>query len=355
MRLRASGLRGRLSRAPRPATGLAASAAPNWNGKELAIPEGVSTSLPIPAFRPPARKRHLPSPGRAASRAFVRTVRAGFSSLASFAPDVSALCAEMLFRLPPRQARLVRERRAIEAGAFEFIPHRGGRIATWTLGEGPPILTAHGWGGHAGRLSAFFEPLVEAGFSVIAFDAPGHGRSSGSFSSLPDFVSAVETLAQARGPIAGAVGHSAGAAAIALAIRRGARLPRAALLAPPADPEHYAARFAHYMGIPAAVRDAMKRRLEVRYGMGWSDLRLSNPSPSAARIVVFHDRNDASVPWKEGASIVAAWPGARMISTRGLGHHRILRHPSVVASVVRFLAGVRRNGGRRPKALRLSR
>ena len=33
-----------------------------------------------------------------------------------------------------------------------------------------------------------------------------------------------------------------------------------------------------------------------------------------------------------------AWPGARMVTTRGLGHHRLVRDPQVIAEAVRFLA-----------------
>jgi len=244
----------------------------------------------------------------------------------------------MLFCFPPRHARLVRETRALDGGRLAFVPHRGGRLAAWTFGEGPRILTMHGWGGHAGRLAAFFRPLVDGGFSVVAVDAPGHGLSSGSFSSLPDFVATVETVSKELGPLAGAVGHSAGAAAVALAIRHGVAIPCAVLLSPPASPEYYATRFAHYMGIPDAVRDEMKTRLETRYGIGWSDLRLSEPADASAAVLVIHDRNDASVPWREGAAIVAAWPGSRLVSTRGLGHHKILRDPAVVRAAVSYIA-----------------
>ncbi len=234
----------------------------------------------------------------------------------------------------------------METGALRFLPHRDGRIATWTFGEGPPIVTLHGWGGHAARLSVFYAPLLEAGFSVVAIDAPGHGESSGSFSSLPDFVGALETVVREVGPVAGAIGHSAGAAAVALAIRRGTPIPRAVLLAPPANPEYYAARFAHYMGIPPPVREEMKRRLESRYGIGWSDLRLTDPGGATAELLVVHDRHDASVPWREGAAIASAWPGARLVSTRGLGHHKILRDATVVATAVKFLASARARASR---------
>lgn len=310
--------------------------------------KSVSTRAPSSIFRFPRGRRSVDL--GAAGRTLIRTFRIGFGSLSSVAPDFSAACAEWLFRCPPHCAPLVRERRTLEAGERHSVPHGSGRLAAWRFGSGPAIVTAHGWGGHAGRLSSFFQPLVEAGFSVVAFDAPGHGESSGSLSSLPDFVAALESVAHAFGPVAGVIGHSAGAAAAALAIRRGAPISRAVLLAPPADPDSFAARFANHVGISPSVRDAMKRRLETRYGMGWSDLNLSEPTSVPAEILVLHDRNDASVPWKQGFAVVAAWPGARLVSTRGLGHHKIIRDRNVVATAVRFLSASCRSALRNPAA-----
>ena len=131
-----------------------------------------------------------------------------------------------------------------------------------------------------------------------------------------------------------------GAAAAALALRRGVAAPGVVLLAPPVDPEIYAARFAHYMKIPPAVRDAMKARLISRYGITWGDLRLIAPDPPPTAMLVVHDERDCRVPWKEGAELAGFWPGARLVTTCGLGHHKLLRDRRVVATTVDFLTGV---------------
>ena len=43
------------------------------------------------------------------------------------------------------------------------------------------------------------------------------------------------------------------------------------------------------------------------------------------------------VPYPDGEAIAAAWPGARLHLTTGLGHHRLLADPIVVAGAVRFI------------------
>jgi pimeloyl-ACP methyl ester carboxylesterase len=179
-------------------------------------------------------------------------------------------------------------------------------------------------------------PLVRAGFGVVAFDAPAHGLSRGSLSTLPDFVDAVEAVSRLANPVA-VVGHSMGAAACALALRRGLAVRAAVLLAPPAEPERHALRFARYVGLSPAASAAMTSRLEARYGLRWSDLRLADGGPEVPTLV-FHDERDPRVPIREGRAIAASWPNARLVATRGLGHHRILRAPKVVARAVAFIA-----------------
>jgi pimeloyl-ACP methyl ester carboxylesterase len=269
-------------------------------------------------------------------------LRVGFRRLSAASFELSARCAERLFRTPPRHALLPREKRALKTGEFRWLPFRGGQLATWTFGRGPLVLAVHGWGGHGGRLSTFFAPLVDAGFSVVTFDAPSHGGSSGDLAALPDFVDAIEAIAANRGSLAGIVAHSLGATAAGLAIRRGLDVSGAVLLAPPADPETYAGRFARYLHIPKPVCGRMKERLLVRYATRWDDLRLTERFAADDRdqpgILIFHDRRDCRVPWKDGSAVADAWPGARLVTTRGLGHHKILRDPAVIAGSIAFLA-----------------
>ncbi|HWW59934.1 MAG TPA: alpha/beta hydrolase, partial [Thermoanaerobaculia bacterium] len=79
--------------------------------------------------------------------------------------------------------------------------------------------------------------------------------------------------------------------------------------------------------------------VERRLGASWSEFEV----PSLARAVetppllVIHDREDRETSWHEGAEIADAWPGARLVSTTGLGHRRLLRDADVVAEAVDFL------------------
>jgi len=251
------------------------------------------------------------------------------------APRACASIAAAAFRRPVRVPPTRRELDALRRAAFVRVSSRAGEIAVWHWGSGPRVLLVHGWGGHAGRLSAFVPPLLAAGFGVTAFDAPGHGRSDGRLCSLPDFVEAIAAVASAWEPAA-LVGHSMGAAAAALAIAAGLPARAAVLIATPADPERYTMRFARCLRLSAATTSAMKRILRRRYGLEWSDLLLTTHPPRVP-VLLAHDRRDPRVPFRDSLLLTRSWPRAEILARRGTGHHRIIRDPQVVRESVAFL------------------
>ena len=82
----------------------------------------------------------------------------------------------------------------------------------------------------------------------------------------------------------------------------------------------------------------MRRNLESRLRISWDELHV----PTLARgmtapALIVHDRNDPDVPYTHGEEIAAAWPGAELVTTSGLGHRAILRDREVVRRTVGFL------------------
>jgi pimeloyl-ACP methyl ester carboxylesterase len=83
----------------------------------------------------------------------------------------------------------------------------------------------------------------------------------------------------------------------------------------------------------------MQARIERRFGYRWEEFDVPRIAPKMrSRLLVVHDREDREVPWEHGSSIVAAWPGARLITTEGLGHKRLVSEPEIVREAVAFLS-----------------
>lgn len=271
-------------------------------------------------------------------RSLLAGVRTLFSHVDRFSPPLGARWAEFLLRRPPRICRSRRETAILEAGESSTLAMDQGRLAVWTWGQGPPVLLVHGWAGHAGRLAGFVEPLVQAGYSVVAFDAPGHGASSGPFGSLPEFVEAIRTVSSNLRPLAAVIAHSLGASAAALAMQRGVRADSAIFLSPLSDIEEHTARFSRWLGIPERTHREMKRRLASSYRMRWRDLQVAEAVRGLdTPLLILHDERDVKVPIRHGEALASAWPGATLRRTRGLGHHGILRDRNIVEEAIAFL------------------
>lgn len=256
----------------------------------------------------------------------------------SIAPGVVAWLGERLFFTPSRRLLTAEARVLLERGRRFSLPVEGRRVEGWRWGQGPVVYLVHGWGEHSGRVSAFVQPLLDRGFSVVAFDAPGHGESGRGMSSMPEFARALRAVAAVYGSPHAIVAHSLGAAATALATHWGLRPRRLVLLSPPADPGSYVTPFAESLGLSQDVVRRLRDRSESRLRLQWSELDVRRMAPAGPfPLLVVHDRDDRTVPFAEGAAIADTWDG-ELHETNGLGHNGVLRDPAVVEKVADFVA-----------------
>lgn len=284
-------------------------------------------------------RRRLAALNSTIVRAFLRVaLRPVFRTLGVVAPQAAAALADRLFFGPPRAPRPRDSRRL---GRPLDVALDGRRLAAWSVGSGPRVVLFHGWGGRAAQLDAFVEPLVRAGFEVVLLDAPAHGGSEGDRSSLVEFARALAVVAPG-GALHGVVAHSFGGSATALAVADGLRVERAVLIGSPARPLEWLDRFAREFAVPGPVMAAVQARTERRLGRRFDELDFvaSGARLTGATLVV-HDREDREVAFRNAVDLAAAWPGADLVATSGLGHRRILKDRDVVRLVVDFVGAGR--------------
>jgi pimeloyl-ACP methyl ester carboxylesterase len=288
----------------------------------------------------------------------LRALGASLRALEAGSPDLAArVGVELMFRTM-RHPSTAAERAILAEGERLTVRSPFGRLAAWSFGSGPTVLLVHGWNGRGGQLTAFVRPLVERGFRVVTFDAPGHGESRGNRSSLPDFADAVDVMLDAAGtpfvPVQAIIAHSMGGAAVTYAMSRYNRAPttqrvralrhdlpvrRFAFIAPPVDVRDFVRTFTRMTGLGPATMNELSHRVESRFAVRLEDLY----APALARemnapMLVVHDEDDREVPLPCGRLLAESWPGATLEVTHGLGHGRILRDPGVVERVVSFVS-----------------
>ena len=264
-----------------------------------------------------------------------------FSASALLFPDLATAVAERIFLTPPRTRDAAASALDLVDARSSFLEHKGRHIAMWRWGsrEAPAVVLAHGWGGYAAQMRAFVFPLVQAGYRVIAYDQPAHGVSEGRLTGLPDFADVLAEVAGIHGSVAAVVAHSLGGAAAALALANGkASFKKVVLVSPPSDLVGYSRRFARWYWMPEAVRKGMQAAIEERYGVRWENLEVPRVAPRlSAQALVIHDRDDRLMPWTHGATVARHWPGAKLMSTEGLGHRRILTDERVTRAAAEFI------------------
>ncbi|HET7876004.1 MAG TPA: alpha/beta fold hydrolase [Methylomirabilota bacterium] len=266
-------------------------------------------------------------------------IRGANRALSALAPARAAGLAERMFLTPPRQRRPATEIDLLATARARPMRVGARRIETWTWGAGPSVLLVHGWGGRGTQLGAFVGPLVAHGFSVVTFDAPGHGASDAGVVTIPEMTAAIREVTAPRGRLAGLIAHSVGAVTATRALYEGLEVGAAVFVGPAADLVSAATRFTETLGFSRAVRERMQQGIEARVGYPWSAFDVTALAPALATpLLVIHDRGDAEVPWQHGTVISRAWRGAELLMTDGLGHQRILHDPEVVAAAVAFVA-----------------
>lgn len=258
------------------------------------------------------------------------------------APSIAARVAEKYFFTARRHPRPAWEHEILEKAQAFRVAYEDGALPAWSWGTGRnagTILLVHGWEGRGAQLGAFVRPLVDRGFRVVTFDGPGHGDATASRASMPDLAASIEQVAAAVGPLHGIIAHSMGAPASLLALARHVDVSRAVFLAPPIDIRRFVRAFGETLGLDDSVMNHFEHHIEERFGVSFNDLY----APALARkmtspLLVMHDEDDHEVPWLSGKMMADAWPGAEFVATRGLGHRRLLKDPSVVSRATSFLS-----------------
>ena len=273
-------------------------------------------------------------------------LRAGFALGGRFAPRQTVERAARLFATPYGSSRSrARAVQPDEGMQRHEITTRDQTIATYVWGDParePYALLVHGWSSFGLRFLPWVARLRQAGLAVVTFDQPGHGYSTGELCTLPDFINTIHAIGRPYGNAALAVGHSLGGAAVTFAQGEVWRAERVAMIAPAADMAAQAERFMRYMGLGQHLRERFFGWHERTTGIKVDDLEVLRYLPRlGAPCLVVHDLDDTEVPWGEGELYARHWHQARLLTTQGLGHHRVLDAPVVIEAVLAFLRGER--------------
>jgi len=267
-----------------------------------------------------------------------------FRLVSAVSPALAARLAMRLFLTPIA--------RPVEAEEAAFLATaRSLRLATplgrlqayeWPGPDGASaVLLVHGWISHAARMAELILALRERGLRVVAFDAPAHGRSSGTRADLPAFRQAIDAVTAACGPFHGVVAHSFGALTTAawLSERTPDELRAVVLVGMMNNIGYVFDSFSQAMALNPDVAARFRARFRARYG-GDPESFSSDQLVAQLRlpILIVHGGIDELVPAAHADEISRRLHDGRLLLVDHLGHSAPLRDPDTVAQIGGFLA-----------------
>lgn len=268
----------------------------------------------------------------------------GFKIGGMLSPALAGHIAYNLWLTPTRFKTPASEKNALETAEVSFLSVKQHSIATFSWGYSeasarPVVLLVHGWSGRGTQLGSFVEPLIQAGYQVISFDAPAHGQSSGKQTNLYQIADTLLALQKRFGQFDSVITHSFGGPCTALAMEQGLKSNRFVSICPPASTIGLVEKFVSTLHITQKTKNHLLRRIEKTFGKDlWEKVSMTNMVNNiSCPGFVIHDAQDVDIPWEEGQAVAYAWNNAAFKITNGLGHRRILRDEAVIDAAVKFL------------------
>ena len=283
---------------------------------------------------------------RTSKRVKLSVLRAGFALGGHFAPQRTVVRAARLFATPSVSSRSRARAARVDDGMLRGeIEINNQKIATYVWGDPtrePYALLVHGWSSFGLRFLPWVSHLRAAGFAVVTFDQPGHGHSSGELCTLPDFIRTIHAIGGIYGKAALAIGHSLGGAAVTLAQGEDWYAERIVAIAPPSNMEAAAERFMRFVHLGPHLREQFLGWHEQVTGVNVRELDVRRRLPALGHpCLIVHDLDDFEVPWGEGELYARHWQTASLLTTEGLGHHKVVDAPEVIDAALAFARGDR--------------
>ncbi|WP_019215245.1 alpha/beta hydrolase [Legionella tunisiensis] len=199
----------------------------------------------------------------------------------------------------------------------------------------------HGWDGRGSQLGHFVEPLINAGFQVIAMDGPAHGDSPGVRTNLVDFAHKILASQDELGNFHAVIAHSFGGAATLLAANKGLQAEKLVLIASPYDLQAIFDRFATFMRLSPQAKQHFQSYIEKEAQLSVEELPMKKIiSHLKTPVLLIHDKEDREIPYDDALRFKDNLQQVDFLSTEGLGHRYILKSEQVINRVLDFLTAI---------------
>lgn len=217
----------------------------------------------------------------------------------------------------------------------------GHEVRGFRMGQGPPVILLHGWGGASTDMAPLAAAAARAGYLAVAPDLPGHGSDRNSFTDVFRMAAAVDAVVAEFGRPRAVVAHSFGAVVTFAAFQHGG-VDRVVLVAPAMKGERHVEEFRALTRLGDAAYRRFRRRFTAYAGPQLMNVLAGRGEVPGAEVLILHDPDDRSTPFEDAADYASGRAGTRLVEVPGTGHKGILRDRLTRDETVAFIEhGVR--------------
>ncbi len=215
--------------------------------------------------------------------------------------------------------------------------------STHTFGKGETkVLLCHGWEGRTTDFKSVIEELVSMEVQVISIDFPGHGTSPESQAHLPMFIDVISSFIKVQNDLSVFVGHSLGAASIAMAV--------------PENESYFKDKKLILMGlhpVPSQFIDQYKSVTRIGDRMFERCLRLAEDQLGKSLkgydchdhlelyqkndVLLVHDSHDKIIRINRLEKLNNSIENSVLFKGKHGGHFKHYKHPDVIAEISAFI------------------
>jgi pimeloyl-ACP methyl ester carboxylesterase len=270
-----------------------------------------------------------------------KLLKIGFKALELIAPYVAMRTAAHVFSKPIKFRVPKHEKRSIVT--YSQQKHhiseidRDIMVYQWE-NTGEKVLIIHGWSSRGTQIYRIAEKLHQAGFHVVAFDAPAHGKSTGKTTNMLQIIEVTQYLKHYFGDFYALVGHSLGGNIAHQYARAANKLEKIVTIAAVDKISTIFANFIKMVGLSDKTYTRMTHYFEQKYSVDINDYDTSIAAKEVnIPSLVIHDKQDFDVGYDCAVQIVKNNKNATLMTTEGLGHSKILNDSKVVEAVASFI------------------
>lgn len=204
-------------------------------------------------------------------------------------------------------------------------------------GGGEMVLLVHGWESNSFRWHKLIEHLKNQDFNIMAFDAPGHGYSSGQYLYVPLYGECLIYMIQKYRP-RHLVAHSMGGMASLYVHYKhpNTGVKRIVTIGSPSELHELMEHYRKLLNLNQRVMEALDAYVKKRFGFGIREFSSSQFASSIPQKgLLLHDRLDTITPFHASERVHASWADSILVPTEGLGHS--MQQEGVNKRIIDFL------------------